>query len=356
MRNSFLQSFFRKGRAFVAALGLALLPACSFQFPEPVADSLASKKAESLAGWEMVLADDKPLLKLLSQQTPLIFRNFASISAEPISLATAGLSIKGSGRGSIGVAAAIASDGYFLTAGHAVRAATSLTLVVLVLPENGAPQIRQAPARVVWVPNNRKKEPDIAIVYADIGPIEPFDLADEPPEVDDKILSTSWEHKAAGALVVVPTFSGGRVLAATMHKPLTATPAHTVIRHDAPLIPGDSGGPIVDGDGNLIGINTTVSFPFSFWKWLALRLSLVSRQIDVRNFYAEAIMPDPRWAQEVINHDRRRDIDKIAYFRPTPSSSGPQDGDSSPTIATSTRRTADTSRCAGRIPVPPAAR
>jgi len=319
VRNSILQSFSREGQAFVAALGLALLSACSFQFPEPVADSLASKKAESLASWEIVLAGDEPLLKLLSQQTPLIFRNFASVSAKPISLATAGLTIKGSGRGSIGVAAAIASDGYFLTAGHAVRAATSLTLVVLVLPENGEPQIRQAPARVVWVPDKREKEPDIAIVYADVGPIERFDLAGEPAEVGDKILSTSWEHKAAGPLIVVPTFSGGRVLAATVHNPLTATPAHTVIRHDAPLVPGDSGGPIVDRDGNLIGINTTVNFPFSFWNWLAVRLSLVSKQIDVRNFYAVAIMPDPRWVQEVINHDRRRNIDSIGSFRSPPS-------------------------------------
>ncbi len=305
MRSS-LQWFCQEGRAIAAAIVFVFLSGCSFQVPAPVADSLASKKAESLAGWETVVVDEKSLLKTLPQRTPLIFRNFTSVSAEAISPTSVSMAIKGVGRGSIGVAAVVASDGYFLTAGHVIRDADSLTLILMAPQEDGDLQVRQSPARIVWAPNEREMEPDIAVIHADTGPLEPFGLATKPPQFDDRILSAAWQRKTASSNVLVPTFAGGRILSATKHNTLTTSPVFTVVHHDAPMVPGDSGGPIVDRDGNLIGVNSTLSFPFSFWQWLSLRLSLTPKQVDVRNFYAEAIMPDPHWLREVIKRDRQR--------------------------------------------------
>ena len=296
------------GIALAVCIAFVLLSGCGFhsQLPpdfEEFEESVASKKKESLAGWDTVVVGDRPLLKTLPQRTALVLKNSTSFSAEAGSPESVAMVIKISEPTIKGSAAFVAKDGYFLTAGHVVRDAASLTLIVLIPQENGSPQVRRAPARVVWAPPNPELEPDLAVVYADVGPLEPFRLAAEAPRTDDRIISAAWQRNTPASEAVVPSLSGGRVHYSVTYATPGFSPAHTVVRHDAPIAWGDSGGAVVDRSGDLIGVNSIISFPISNWPAFVSLLGLAIR-IDPQQLTATAIMPDPVWLREVIEQDR----------------------------------------------------
>ena len=297
------------GIALAVCIAFVLLSGCeSFrripsQDIEAVRESVASKKEESLAGWDTVMVGDRPLLKTLPQRTAVVLTNSTSFSAEAGSPESVAMVIKISEPTEVGSAAVVAKDGYFLTAGHVVRDASSLTLIVLIPQENGSPQVRRAPARVVWAPPNPELEADLAVVYADVGPLEPFRLAAEAPLTDDQIISAAWQRNTPGSEAVVPSFSGGRVLHAVTYETLGSSPPYTAVRHDTPIAWGDSGGAVVDRSGDLIGVNSIISFPISNWPAFVSLLGLAIR-IDPQQLTATAIMPDPVWLREVIEQDR----------------------------------------------------
>ncbi len=100
--------------------------------------------------------------------------------------------------------------------------------------------------------------------------------------------------------------SGGRILSVTRRDGLGSSPSYSVIRHDAPIAPGDSGGPVLDRKGRLIGINSAVEWGIPVSQWLGIVFGLAPGQVNVREYVATAIMPDPDWLRQVIENDRLR--------------------------------------------------
>jgi S1-C subfamily serine protease len=144
-----------------------------------------------------------------------------------------------------GSAAPITPDGYFLTADH-VLSRLGERHVFLICGQGG--RLAPAEARVVW----RSKSADVALLHAPLR--TPFFYRWTAPD--------RW--LPAGNRVIHGGISTGSKSAAG--KLATAIPPeghftrHRRFKIDIPLQPGDSGGPVVDASGQLVGINSAVEF------------------------------------------------------------------------------------------------
>lgn len=144
-----------------------------------------------------------------------------------------------------GSAAPITGDGYFLTADH-VLARSSGKNVFIVYGSGGG--IVTAKARIIW----RSKSDDLALLH--IGRKTPYFYRWTPPD--------QWLSPGHG-IIHGGMATGFRSQPGKLRTALS--PEGTFTRNrpfkiDIPLKPGDSGGPIVDAFGNLIGINSAVEF------------------------------------------------------------------------------------------------
>lgn len=144
-----------------------------------------------------------------------------------------------------GSAAPITSDGYFLTADH-VLARMAGRNVFLIYGQGG--RLAPALARVVW----RDEGSDLALLR--IPAKTPYFYQWTPPQqwlpVGTRVIhggiSTGFklgDGKLGTALAPQGSFTGNRSF-----------------KMDIPLQPGDSGGPVVDAYGRLVGINSAVEF------------------------------------------------------------------------------------------------
>jgi S1-C subfamily serine protease len=151
---------------------------------------------------------------------------------------TAGAAVVGIGPGWRGGSGVVVADGRVLTAAH---------------------NLRRERASVVFADGRREqaevlgfdRDFDLAVLGVDTGGVEPLAAAD------------SDGSRGIGALVVGLARPGGRSLrvthgfVSTNQREMRAPRGRRVpaIEHTAPLPRGSSGGPLVDADGRLIGIN-----------------------------------------------------------------------------------------------------
>jgi serine protease Do len=94
-------------------------------------------------------------------------------------------------------------------------------------------------------------EGDLAVIAVDTGSVTPPDIAESMPSLGTAVLGLSATH-GGGVRVTLGYVSalerafrgpGGRRIAGS-------------VEHTAPMAPGSSGGPMVDVEGRLLGINT----------------------------------------------------------------------------------------------------
>ena len=199
--------------------------------------------------------------------------------------------------GGAGAAVPVSRDGYFLTAAHVVGDAESITLVSA-LADRGGLQLCRANARIVWSPIADESGPDLALLYADMPGIDPFKLASTPPKDGDRIAAAGWPWQHAGSSSGPPWLAGGRVLDVAMHAAVPGHPEFAVVRHDTPLVPGDSGGPLLDSTGNLIAVNSLARWSLSPWERFLIALR-PGASLDTLDHWAVAVRPDPRWLDAV---------------------------------------------------------
>ncbi len=144
-----------------------------------------------------------------------------------------------------GSAAPITPDGYFLTADHVLSRMAGRN-VFLIYGQGG--RLAPARARVVW----RSESSDIALLHIPVK--TPYYYQWTPPDrwlpagtrVMHGGISTGFKSidgKLGTSLAPEGTFTGSRKF-----------------KMDIPLQPGDSGGPVVDAHGRLVGINSAVEF------------------------------------------------------------------------------------------------
>ncbi len=144
-----------------------------------------------------------------------------------------------------GSAAPISEDGYFLTADHVLNEVPSKNIFIIYA--NGG-KIITSRARLVW----RSAADDLAILH--IPYKTPYYFQWSSPS----------RHITSG----LPIIHGGMAtgiksnhgtLRSTLRPESQLTRSRT-FKMDIPLEPGDSGGPVIDAYGNLIGVNSAVEF------------------------------------------------------------------------------------------------
>jgi len=144
-----------------------------------------------------------------------------------------------------GSAAPISPDGYFLTADHVLANAPGRNVFVLY---GRAGKLATHKARIVW----RSRASDLAMLHIDVA--TPYFYQWTPP---DQWLAAG-HHVIHGGIA-----TGFKSPVGRLRTPLSPEGMFTGARRfkiDIPLQPGDSGGPVLDAYGGLIGINSAVEF------------------------------------------------------------------------------------------------
>lgn len=133
---------------------------------------------------------------------------------------------------------AVRENGVLLTNYHVVASADSLRVVL-----DGE---RVFPARLIGT----DAETDLAVVKIDVEELQPLPLRPERAQVGE------WAVAFGNPLGLGHTVTAGIV--SGLGRELQLATYEDFIQTDAAINPGNSGGPLVDSQGNVIGVNTAV--------------------------------------------------------------------------------------------------
>ncbi len=183
-----------------------------------------------------------------------------------------------------GSAAAIDRRGYFVTAAHCVE--DNPDKLRLTFLNDGAISVRQA--RVVYMGNPLTDNSDFAIVHVPVILSDVFEWAD-PFGIEDPVMCSGSEQAGDGSQKSFKmVMSGGAIKA--LENRVDSGNAYEIIRHSAPIYHGNSGGPLVDVQGRLVGVNFSATFSGGLMKKPSMK-------------YSSAIRPDVKWVQQIIAKD-----------------------------------------------------
>jgi len=207
------------------SLALLLLQACSVPPPpDPKPPSPETRRAVLRKSAAVIVTDRQDI-------SGWAYRGF-SVSQAP-------------GDADGGSATPISADGYLLTADHVLAREAGRNVFVL-HGRNG--RLTPTRARVVW----RSARADLALLH--IPAATPDFYRWTPPE-RWLPLGTPVMH---GGVATGMRSDPGKL--GTAIPPEGAFPGFHRFKIDIPLQPGDSGGPVVDAYGRLVGINSAVEF------------------------------------------------------------------------------------------------
>ncbi len=144
-----------------------------------------------------------------------------------------------------GSATAISADGYFITADH-VLARVDGRQVYVIHGVNG--ELTPRLARVIW----RSERADLALLHIPASTPHHYQFT-----APDKWLPLGTPVIHGG---IATGFNSGWGRLGTSLRPETRLTGTRKFKLDIPLQPGDSGGPVVDAYGRLVGINSAVEF------------------------------------------------------------------------------------------------
>ena len=185
----------------------------------------------------------------------------------------------------MGCAAAIDRRGYFLTAAHCL-AEKELRLVGREFGTNGA-ALRVMSPRVVWQGDSRKGEPDLAILKVKRPLERAFEMADDVHK-NDPVMAVGLLMTNTTVLIQME-FMGGKILDCIKQK---GSDGGSIVISDVPLRHGDSGGPLLNVDGRLVGIDTQIFYPVAHW-------------LLPGGFISRSEHPDLKRVSEIIEKDFR---------------------------------------------------
>lgn len=174
-----------------------------------------------------------------------------------------------------GSAAPITHDGYFLTADHVLAESPGKNVFIV---HAGGGRLSTSRARVVW----RSEADDLALLHAPIATPYHYQWTDP----------SRWIRKGRavvhGGMSTGPRSPHGTLT--TFLSPERYLTGSRSFKMDMHLEPGDSGGPVVDAFGQLIGINSAVEF------LIPLETAIF---ID-----SEGVRPNTKKIREMIEKDR----------------------------------------------------
>jgi serine protease Do len=164
-------------------------------------------------------------------------------------LSTQGFSPFGQVTQGIGSGVVLTSDGYILTNRHVVEDSTSLTVEL--------PDGRTFPATIV----RQASDTDLALIKIDATGLAAASIgSSDALEVGQTALAIGSPLGTYTETVTQGIISGlGREVTVTNELTRRQTTLTDLIQTDAAINAGNSGGPLLDAGGNVVGINTAVS-------------------------------------------------------------------------------------------------
>ena len=144
-----------------------------------------------------------------------------------------------------GSAAPISEDGYFLTADHVIARSTDRNIFIVYRSRG---RMMTEKSRIVW----RSAADDLALLH--VSQKTPYYYEWTPP---DQWLS-SGHGVIHGGMATGFRSAPGKLRSSL--PPENFLTGNRNFKIDIPLQPGDSGGPVVDARGGLVGINSAVEF------------------------------------------------------------------------------------------------
>lgn len=185
----------------------------------------------------------------------------------------------------LGSAVPVAADGYFLTVAH-----NDLSRI---FTWNERIELVTRKPRVVWKGRMEKGDPDLAVLHVPV----------KMPVIAGFSEAGSWSRGtrvlASGTGRLIRAQSGGRVVSVSDWKISPNGVRWREVIHSAPIVPGDSGGPLLDERGGLIGVHSLIHIGLLTHVWLGNRDCVFGCR-------GGAISPDPAWVEKIIKEDRER--------------------------------------------------
>lgn len=224
--------------------------------------------------------------------------------AETVKSAIVGISANYKNGKSIGSGVAIANNGYILTNHHVISGAKNITLYFA--------DKSTGSANIIWSDSSQ----DIAIIksnsnmpYLDVAPLSEVAIGDDVLAVGTP-LSLQFQH----------TFTKGIVSALNRTIEIQSlggyvTYMQNLIQHDASINSGNSGGPLINSEGKVIGINSLKASDaegIGFAIPIEVGISIAERVIDNSNFeqvYLGIFACDA----ELAKYKKQTDLDNGAF-------------------------------------------
>ena len=288
-------------------LGIALLALMSGCSAKHLSDqtlarlnhSCSTKKSHSLIRWRERTDPNLRILSEVAARTPLLLAGQSHVfvlrrNPHPVVFVTSGGKKRSARPSSFGSAVPISRDGYFLTAAHCLG--DNLPLEIAVVTNDL--RVVKSPARVVW--SGLPGGPDLAIIHAPMkSRSAPLAFADlDNMRRGNPVALTGWSSSPPTAM------AAGRIVKVSPIRRDSSGVAWRSIRHDAPFARGDSGGPLIDGDGRLVAINVQMRYgPIAAAR--AITGIGDSPRHPLFGAASESFVPDPAWVQRTIAADRQ---------------------------------------------------
>ena len=290
---------------WVAVLCPCLLTSClQVEINSIGAKVIHQRKDESVILWKERKVGKPGVFEYMGNRTAVLVGG-----GDPIDFKFHGSSVTMRGKlGSgftIGSAVAVAADGYYLTAAHCLDE-KGLRLVGY----NGREIIFAPEVRTVWSGKDRGQ--DLALVHIAAEKSPYFPLADASG------VYPGAEVLVCGAGGLRLAQSAGKIQVVRDRREGSSIPWKAVV-HSAPLLKGDSGGPVMNEAGKLVGVTSTGG---------AFALPLVGKRW-VHSYRSGAVWADPDWVQSMIEEDRRkfRGREGVAFtVKPARSHKSPRSG------------------------------
>lgn len=250
----------------------------------------SAQRDASFAAYANVKIGDVPVAKYLSHRSAILVRaDKGKLSESTPNSGTFEFNSKAPAGIDLATATAIDPRGYFLTAAHCI--------------EHGAPflvfftggKVQMKPSRIVWRGQPSRGEPDLALLHASASLDRYFDWASQFKDKEEVL--------AAGIGIDNPRnlqmqCEAGKLL--RFSERAAPLPSITRLFHDVPLRFGDSGGPLTNREGRLLGINVTIEGDYH-----PLKFAYVERS-------GTALRPDLAWLQGMIGQDQAKLSGKLA--------------------------------------------